>query len=161
LKYFDEVGKVIKDDVAYCYGFVLTSGDKCRMYKKLIPVTNAGNSGGDKACYQRDASTKAFAFFVTNTLATKLSDAVTAYGDTITAAWNTLIDNVETGRRDVDFETKVYDYLTDEYLAKVSTGLTKIKEAKKTLYDDLVIEETSLKTAADNLGMDTSKTLGA
>ena len=46
-------------------------------------------------------------------------------------------------------------------MEKADTGLDIIKAAKKKIYDDLVVEETNLKTAADNLGMDDSKTLVA
>lgn len=58
-------------------------------------------------------------------------------------------------------ETAIQTYLKDEYMDKADTGLNKITKAKKDTYDALVLKETELKTAADNLGMDDSKKLDA
>lgn len=59
----------------------------------------------------------------------------------------------------MDLETKIQTYIADEYLDKADTGLSTITAAKKTIYDDFVVEEGNLKTAADDKGMDDSKAL--
>jgi len=59
----------------------------------------------------------------------------------------------------LDLETKIQTYITAEYLDKADTGLSTITTAKKTIYDDFVVEETDLKTKADNKGMDDTKEL--
>lgn len=61
----------------------------------------------------------------------------------------------------MDLETKIQTYITDTYLNKAVTGLSTITAAKKTLYDDLVIEETALKATADAKGMDQAAVLAA
>jgi hypothetical protein len=59
----------------------------------------------------------------------------------------------------LDLETKIQTHIVDEYLDKAVTGLSTITTAKKKIYDDFVVEETALKTTADNKGMDDSKAL--
>jgi len=124
------------------------------MYKALIPTVDGGNATGSKGCYTRTASIKAKAAYVTNDLDGDLATAVTAYTSTITTAWEALIDAAEVGRRDLVLETAIQTYMNDEYLNKADTGLLTITAAKKKIYDDLVVEETSLKSTADGKGMD-------
>lgn len=99
--------------------------------------------------------------FITNTLDDKLETSVTAYTSTITTAWEAKIDAAEDARSSLDMETKIQTYLKDEYMEKAVTGLKTITTAKESTYNTLNGEKTNLKTAADNLGMDDSKTLAA
>jgi len=102
---------------------------------------------------------KAFKAFVTDDLDTALTTAVTAYSSTITSAWDILIDGAESGRTGLDLEEKIQVYITATYLDKDPTGLSFITAAKKTIYDDLVDEETALKVTADGKGMNAATTL--
>jgi len=89
-----------------------------------------------------------------------LATAITAYTSTITSTWDGKIDDSELARSELDLETKIQTYIVDEYLDKSVTGLSTITTAKKTIYDDFVIEETNLKAIADAKGMDDSAALG-
>lgn len=95
------------------------------MWKKAIPIPlGDATARSAKGCYTRTSSVNAVAMFVTNTLHTDLTNAVTAYSSTITVAWDALIDEAENKRRDLDLEEKIQTYITATYLDLDPTGLS-------------------------------------
>lgn len=80
------------------------------MWKASIPVPASDNTNTSIACYKRNASVKAAAFFDDggDNRDGNFATAVAGYLDsTITNDWNTKIDEAENKRRDLALETAI------------------------------------------------------